>query len=193
MAGVYLSWAMYHNGRYYFKISGTETVGERDQDALEDAGTVRSLSTGSVVLVSDSPEGPFEYLSEIGQDRINPGNKPIYWIGKWYSISPGTWDGQQGLDLAWSDDLFGTYTNTLITPSLPLKAFREQIQCFSIKMVYGVYFFHKPDKPLPAECNFFVWPLPISILVDIRSVKRRTGRSIICCKPDSAMSNLWWL
>ncbi len=116
---LYPNWAMYHNGRYYLVISGTETVGRRAEDALEDAGVVRSLSTGLVVVVGDSPEGPFEHL-DVAEDEIMPGAKPVYWNGRWYTVFRGTWDDQPGFGLAWSDELFGTYRRNPDNPIITI-------------------------------------------------------------------------
>lgn len=121
---VYANWGMYLDGRYYLTVSGTLTVGYRSDDALEDAGAFRSLSTGSIVLVADSPEGPFEHVPEIGPDQLPPGSKPVYWDGKWYTVFAGNWDGQPGIGLAWSDQLFGEY---IINPENPVVAL-ESIQ-----------------------------------------------------------------
>ncbi len=139
---VYLLWGMYFEGRYYFSLSGTETVGRRPDDANEDAGVVRSLSTGRILLVADSPEGPFEHVSEIDEDHIPPGpNKPVYINGKWYTVFTDIWDDQPGFGLAWSDELFGTYTRNPDNPIIIVETIqRSHPLLFHYNGVWGVLF-----------------------------------------------------
>ncbi len=119
---VYANWGMYFDGRYYLTLIGTETVGYRADDAQEGAGEFRSLESGSIVLAGESPEGPFEYLRDIGRNQIPPGSKPVYWDGKWYTVFAGSWDGQPGLGLAWSDHLFGEYNMNPQNPVVTLES-----------------------------------------------------------------------
>ena len=117
---VYLGWGMYYNDRFYITLSGTETVGLRETG--EDAGTVRSLSTGRVVLAGNTPEGPFEYMAHIDADNLLPGSKPVYWNGRWYSVFTGTWNDQPGFGLAWSDELFGPVTRNPHNPIITVES-----------------------------------------------------------------------
>ncbi len=132
---IYLGWAMRYDGRYYLTLSGTETVGETEEEG------VRSTSTGRVVLASDSPEGPFEHVSDVDADNILPGSKPVYWNGKWYSVFAGSWDGQPGFGLAWSEDLFGPYEENPKNPIFTVESTqRSNPILFHYDGVWGVFF-----------------------------------------------------
>ncbi len=150
---VYLRWVIYHNGRYYFVISGTLAVGPTPTaDEHTEAGGIRAISSGSIALVSDSPEGPFELLSEVKEDQILPGSKPVYWNGKWYSVFSGTWNNQPGFGLDWSDDLFGTYTRNPDNPIITVQTTqRSNPILFHHEGVWGVLFSRGGEwsDPLP--------------------------------------------
>ena len=146
---VYLNWAMFYNDRYYITISGTETVGH--VETSEDVG-VRSIRTGRIVLAGDSPEGPFEHVAEIEAISIAPGSKPVYWNGKWYSVFAGTWDGQPGFGLAWSDPLFGRYTVNPDNPIITVESTqRSNPILFNYDGTWGVLFSQGANwwEPLP--------------------------------------------
>lgn len=132
---IYLGWAIYYDNRFYLTISGTETVGETEEEG------VRSTSTGRIVMVGDSPEGPFEYVEDIDADNLLPGAKPVYWGGKWYSVFAGTWDGQPGFGLAWADNLFGEVHLNPRNPIITVKSTqRSNPILFYHEGVWGVLF-----------------------------------------------------
>lgn len=132
---IYLGWAMHYGGRYYLTISGTETVGETEAEG------VRSTSTGRIVMRADSPEGPFEYADDIDADAILPGSKPVYWAGRWYSVFTGSWDGQPGFGLAWSESLFGEVHRNPANPIIPVESTqRSNPILFCHEGVWGVLF-----------------------------------------------------
>ncbi len=132
---IYLGWAMYYDNRFYLTISGTETVGETEEEGL------RSTSTGRIVMAADSPEGPFEYVAGIDADNILPGSKPVYWGGKWYSVFASSWEGQPGFGLAWSESLFGEVHHNPANPVIAVDSTqRSNPILFHHEGVWGVLF-----------------------------------------------------
>ncbi len=147
---VYPNWAMHHNGRYYLTINGTETVGEHERE-----GT-RSLSVGQILVVGESPEGPFEHVSDIEADNIFR-LKPLYWNEKWYTIFADTWDGQPGFGLAWSDDLFGPYTYNIDNPIIAVESTqRSNPMLFNYEGIWGVLF---------SQAGYAWEPLPLRLAI----------------------------
>ncbi len=147
---VYLSWAIHYNGQYYVVFSGTETVAYMEEG--EDAGTVRSASMGRVVMVGDTPEGPFEHAAHIDADNLLPGSKPVYWNGKWYSVFSGTWDDQPGFGLAWTDELFGPVTRNPQNPVITVETTqRSSPVLFNYDGTWGILFSRGANwwEPLP--------------------------------------------
>lgn len=135
---VYPGWAMIHNGRYYLTLSGTEKVGY--VETTEQTG-ISDISRGRIALVSDSPEGPFELVGNIDEVHMLPGSKPVYWNGKWYSVFTGVWDEQPGFGLAWSDELFGTYTRNPENPIIKVETIqRTSPMLFHYDGIWGVFY-----------------------------------------------------
>lgn len=114
---VYFHWSMYYGGRFYIVISGTDEVGYTEAEGI------RSTAFSSMVMVGDSPLGPFEALSEVPVEHILPGNnRPVYQDGKWYTVYTGVWDGLEGFGLAWSDSLFGPFTKNPLNPIIGVES-----------------------------------------------------------------------
>ncbi len=91
---IYCSGIILHEGTYYMRVSGSNITGENRE-------------YGIIMLTSQHPAGPFEYL-EVDTDATFS-SPPVYWNGTWYSVFPGTWDGEPGFGLSYSSNLLGPY------------------------------------------------------------------------------------
>ena len=124
---IYPTWAIYHEGRYYLRVSGTNRTGQ-------------NRSSGSVMLVSDAPGGPFEYAGDFRGDFI-PGSRPVYSDGKWYTVFSGNWDGQPGFGLAYADDLLGPYETNPQNPIITVETTtRARPQLFRYDGTWAILF-----------------------------------------------------
>ncbi len=129
---VYAEWAIHYEGRYYIRVSGTNRTGENRRSS-------------AVVLVSDSPGGPFDEVEEFDGDLI-PQTRPVYWEGKWYTAITRTWDDTAGIGLAVSDDLMGPYEENPENPIFTIETTsRARPQLFRYGGVWAVLYCHTYD------------------------------------------------
>lgn len=126
---IYPSWAIFHDGRYYLNVSGTNRTGD-------------NRSYGSIMLAADEPAGPFEYLGEFDGGFI-PESRPVYSDGKWYTVFTGTWDGQPGFGIATAEDLLGPYTMNPHNPIITIETtVRARPQLFRYDGTWAILFAH---------------------------------------------------
>ncbi len=124
---IYPSWAIYHEGRYYLNVTGTNRTGE-------------NRSYGSILLVSDEPTGPFEYVEDFQGDFM-PGTRPVYSDGTWYAVFSSSWDGQPGFGLAYADDLLGPYEMNPLNPIITVETTtRARPQLFRYDGTWAILF-----------------------------------------------------
>lgn len=129
---IYPEWAIYHEGRYYLRVSGTNRTGE-------------NRSYGDIMLAADEPAGPFEYLGDFAGGFI-PGSRPVYSDGKWYAVFAGIWNGQPGFGLAWADDLLGPYEMNPQNPIITVETtVRARPQLFRYDGTWAILFAHFYD------------------------------------------------
>ena len=150
---VYHEWAIYHHGKYYFSLNGSTRTGE-------------GRTYSSILLVSDSPTGPFERIKDVEEDYQPPGaNKPVYWEGKWYSIFTGNWDGQPGFGLAWSDKLTGPYQENPHNPIIAVESIqRSHPYLFNYEGLWGVLFSRGGDATVTLPLRMAIANIHPSLL-----------------------------
>ena len=124
---IYPSWAIYHEGKYYLNVSGTKRTGE-------------NRSYGSIMMVSDEPAGPFEYVDDFRGDFM-PRTRPVYSDGTWYTVFSGSWDGQPGFGLAYAEDLLGPYELNPLNPIITVETTtRARPQLFRYDGTWAILF-----------------------------------------------------
>ncbi len=128
---VYSSWAIYHEGRYYLQVQGTNRTGS-------------NRTYGTIILVADEPEGPWRRAADFRGD-FTPQQRPVYAEGRWYTVFTGRWDDQLGFGLAWSENLLGPYErnpeNPIISTDMTTRA---RPQLFQYRGVWAILFARGP-------------------------------------------------
>jgi len=135
---IYPSWAIHHEGRYYLNASGTNRTGD-------------NRSYGSIMLVADEPDGPFEHAGPL-IGGFTPQSRPVLSDGKWYTVFTGVWDGVDGFGLAYADDLLGPYEmnphNPIVTVETTVRARPQLFRYDGTWAILFAHFYGYRDMPL---------------------------------------------